>query len=267
MRPAKIKGAIARRWFERRVGGTPLSDRGLPMDLGTAYGGWMLPVAVMRRSWLCYSVGTGGDISFDVELIRRFDARVRSFDPVQEFVDYAADEMRDEPRFTVLRAAITVADGPVRMQRTHHPGSKAVSADGLFDTDDWEAFPGRSLPSLMAEYGDQQIDVLKMDIEGTEYDLLPSLDLPGLGVKVLAVCLHHNRSVRPALELIDYLAGLGYEAVAMRPAVKTTFAHRAVLEDEQRGPGGALTADPTQPPARGASSRPITGRRPRARSR
>jgi FkbM family methyltransferase len=190
----------------------------------------MVPAAVIRPGWVCYSAGAGGDVSFDADLIRRFDVRVRSFDPVRRFVDFAAAEMRDEPRFSVDRVAIAERDGPIEMQRTHHPGSQAVSAAGLFETDDWELFPGRSLSSLMAEFGDERIDLLKMDTEGTEYDLLPSLDLRALGIKVLAACFHQNRSVREARNLIDYLGSAGYEAVAMCPAVKITFAHRLVLD-------------------------------------
>ena len=39
----------------------------------------------------------------------------------------------------------------------------------------------------MQEMGDDRIDLLKLDIEGGEYDLLPQLDLQGLQVKVFAV--------------------------------------------------------------------------------
>jgi FkbM family methyltransferase len=168
-------------------------------------------------------------VSFDADLIRRFDVRVRCFDPVRRFVDLAAAEMRDQPSFSIDCVAIAERDGPIEMQRTHHPGAWAVSAAGLFDSDDWQLFSGRSLPSLMAEFRDEQIDLLKMDTEGTEYDLLPSLDLLALGIKVLTVCFHHNRSVREARNLIDELGAAGYEAVAICPAVKITFAHRVVL--------------------------------------
>lgn len=227
--PAKVRSALARRWFERRLEATHLTGAGSPIHLGTSYGGWIVPGAVIRPGWLCYSIGAGGDVSFDAELIRRFDVQVRSFDPVQQFVDLATEQLRDEPRFSATRAAIAQDDGPIRMQLTHHPGSRAVSAAGLFDTDAWEEFPGRSLASMMARLGDSQIDLLKMDTEGTEYELLPSLDLPALGVKVLAVCLHHNRSVREAKHLIGHLENAGYEAVAMCPVVKITFASRAAL--------------------------------------
>ena len=199
----------------------------------------MVPAAVIGPGWICYSVGTGGDISFDAELIRRFGMRVHSFDPVQYFVDSAANEMRNEPKFSVDRVAVAERDGPIQMQRTHHPGARAVSAAGLFDTTDaWEEFPGRSLRSLMAEFGDERIDLLKTDTEGTEYSLLPSLDLPALGVKVLAVQIHHTGSVTGARQLIAHLGSQGYEPVAMCPAVKITFVHRAGLQPETAGVAG-----------------------------
>lgn len=181
LRPAKVRRAVGRRWFEHRLLAMPVTNAGSPVHLGTAYGGWIVPAAVIRPGWMCYSIGAGGDVSFDAELIRLFDVRVRSFEPVQYFVDFVAEEMRDEPRFSVHRLALAERDGPIRMQQTHHPGARAVSAAGLFDTNSWCEFPGRSLWSLMAELGDQQIDLLKMDTEGTEYELLPALDLPASG--------------------------------------------------------------------------------------
>jgi len=244
LRPAKVRSAIRRRWFENQLARIPLTGAGSPVHLGTDYGGWMVPAALIRPDWTCYSVGVGGDVSFDTELIRRFGVRVRAFEPVQMFVDGAAKEMELHPEFSVHRVAIAERDEPVRMQHTHHPGARAVSGAGLFDTHAWDTFPGRSLPSLMAEFGDERIDFLKMDTEGTEYELLPSLDLPALGIMVLAVCLHHNRSVRQARNLIAYLASEGYEAAAMCPTIKTTFVHRAVLEND-RTAGAAGTA-PTQ---------------------
>ena len=111
----------------------------------------------------------------------------------------------------------------------------AVSAAGLFDANCWYEFPGRSLSSLMAELGDQQIDLLKMDTEGSEYELLPALDLPALRIKILAVCLHHNGSVRQARKLIAGLGSAGYEAVAVKPAVKITFVHQAVQTHAANG--------------------------------
>ncbi|HEY1834879.1 MAG TPA: FkbM family methyltransferase [Solirubrobacteraceae bacterium] len=235
LRPAKIRAALRRRRFELRVPHTPYREApGGTVDLGTAYGGWMVPRALIEPSWLCYCVGTGGDISFDLALIERYDVRVRAFDAVEGYVLETRANAGHEPRLTAHHAAIALADGPLLMQVSHDAQSRSVSAAGLYESENYVELPGRTLASLMAELGDERIDLLKLDIEGVEYDLLEELRLSELGVKVFAVQLHHTGSVRRARHLIAQLREDGYEPVACRPAVKMTFVHRALLSAAPR---------------------------------
>jgi FkbM family methyltransferase len=224
-----VRSALRRRWFEHQVPRTPLRSVTGLIDLGSSYGGWTLPGDLIEPSWTCYLVGAGGDISVDLELIRRYGVKVRSFDAVADCVERARADGDGEPRFSAHRAAIAVEDGPIRMQVTHDPQSQSVSAARLYDSHNFIELPGRTLTSLMAELGDEQIDLLKIDIEGSEYELLPTLDLRALGVKVFAAQLHHNGSVADARNLIARLREQGYDAVACRPAVKLTFARRDLI--------------------------------------
>jgi FkbM family methyltransferase len=180
---------------------------------------------------VCYCVGAGGDISFDLELIRKFDATVRAFDPVDAYVRSSLEQAGDEPRFTAYQAALATVDGPIRMQITHDQQSRSVSAAHLYDTESFIELPGRTLQTLMAELGDDHVDLLKLDVEGAEYSLIPTLNLRALGVKVFAVQLHHTGSVGDARALIRQLDEEGYEAIGCRPAVKLTFALRGLVEE------------------------------------
>ena len=230
LRPAKVRTALRRRWFERLVSRLDLAEMDGLVDLGSAYGGWTLPGGLIDSSWTCYLVGAGGDISVDLELIRRFHVRAaRSFDAVGEFVDRARADGQAEPAFSAHHAAIAAQDGPLRMQVSHDPQSQSVSAAGLYDSDRFVELPGRTLRSLMAELGDSSIDLLKIDIEGSEYELLPSIDLNALGVKVFATQLHHTGSVAGARGLIEGLRRQGFEPVACRPVVKVTFVRSDLL--------------------------------------
>jgi FkbM family methyltransferase len=229
LRPAKVRSALRRRWFEYQVPRTEL--RSLPglVELGSSYGSWILPVGLIESSWTCYMVGAGGDVTVDLALAGGYGVTVRAFDPVAEYVEAARADGKGEPRFSVHQAAIAVRDGPIRMQVTHHPGSQSVSAAQLYDTHSFIELPGRTLPSLMAEFGDEQIDLLKIDVEGSEYELMPTLDLPGLGVKVFAIQLHHNRSVAEARGLIAKVRDDGYDAVACLSPAKFTFVRRDLI--------------------------------------
>jgi FkbM family methyltransferase len=229
LRPAKVRNALRRRRFEYQVPRLRFRDAPGLIDLGTSYGGWTVPVELIEPSWVCYCVGAGGDVSFDLELIRRCGVEVRTFDPVADYVEGAQEEGAAEPRFSARQAAIATVDGPIRMQVTHDPQSRSVSSAGLYESGDFIEVPGRTLPSLMAELGDERIDLLKLDIEGAEYEVLPTIDMRALGVKVFASQLHHTGSVREARALIAGLGKQGYEPVACRSAVKVTFVLRDLL--------------------------------------
>jgi FkbM family methyltransferase len=230
LRPQKVRRAVRRRWFEGRVARTQLAHADGLVDLGGSYGGWRVPGHLLQPGWICYSVGAGGDISFDLDLIHRYDMTVRSFDAVADYVERARQHAGGEPRFSAHQAALAVSDGPLRMQITHDEGSKSVSPAGLYESSTYVELPGRSLTSLMAELGDERIDLLKVDIEGGEYAVVPTLDLPAIGVKVFAVQLHHTGTVRQARALISHLERAGYEPVATKPAVKLAFARRELLD-------------------------------------
>lgn len=229
LRPGKVRKAIRRRWFERRLSRIPLRETPGLVELGSVDGGWIIPGDLVKPSWICYSIGAGGDISFDMELIRRYGLTVRSFDPVAGYVEDASEKAGGDPHFSVHQAAVSTADGPLRMQVTHDPKSQSVSSAELYESQEYVELPGRTLPSLMQQMGDDHIDLLKLDIEGSEYGVLPTLDLPALHVKVFAVQLHHTGTVRDARAIINRLTAGGYEQVACRPAVKLTFVRRDLL--------------------------------------
>ncbi len=229
LRPGKVRSALKRRWFEHQLPRTRLFHASGLIELGSVYGGWTLPGALIDSTWTCYMVGAGGDTTADLELIGRYGARVRSFDAVSDYVDIAREAGAGEPRFSAHHAAIATRDGPLRMQTTHHPGSRSVSAAELYDTHEFVELPGRTLPSLMKELGDERVELLKLDIEGSEYEVMPTLDLRAMGVKVFATQLHHTGSVTQARRLIRDLRVAGYHPVACRPTVKLTFVRADLL--------------------------------------
>jgi FkbM family methyltransferase len=202
----------------------PIAPGPPTVELGTQYGGWRIPDGAIGAGDICYCVGAGGDVSFDLELIRRYGALVRAVDPAQAYADGALREAAGDQRFSFRVAALATRDGPIRMQPHHERSSGSLSAAGLYDTDEWSEVPGLTLSSLMHEFGDDHVDLLKIDLEGLEYDLVPTLDLVALGVRVFALQLHHVASVRQATDLIEIIQGQGFRLVAQRPIAKLAFA-------------------------------------------
>jgi hypothetical protein len=108
------------------------------------------------------------------------------------------------------------------------PGSEWggwVVPDDLID-ESWVCFC-KTLPALMAEAGDERIDLLKLDIEGSEYDVLPGLDLAALGIRVLCVELQASRPVAEGKQLIESVSSQGYRLVHCRRPATYTFVQHA----------------------------------------
>jgi FkbM family methyltransferase len=229
LRPRKVRSALRRRWFEWRMPRLPLDPMPGLQALGTEYGSYVVPSERIGADWVCYCVGTGADVSFELGLIETRGVEVRSFEAVLNLADYVREQTHGEPRLSIEHAALALEDGPVRMQVSHVPVSQSVSAAGLYDGSNYVEVPGRTLASMMEEHDDDRIDLLKVDVEGLEYELLPTLDLRALGVQVLCTQFHHTASVGEAKALIARLRDEGYELVACHPTVKLTFVARALL--------------------------------------
>jgi hypothetical protein len=211
--PATIFSALHRQWFEWRLRRVPIEPHGPLTEVGTGRGGWMVPAGTINGAWTCYCIGAGSDLAFDLELIRRYGATVRSVDPQKSLRREAEPGAAADPRLTVIEATVAPQDG------------SSESGETTFDGRE----PPRSLPSLMEELGDQQVQLLKLNIGGDEYGLLETLELRSLGVRVLLVEFHATRRVDEALQLVERLRSQGYQPVNCTRGAGLTFVGRPSL--------------------------------------
>jgi FkbM family methyltransferase len=223
LRPAKVRNAIRRRVFERNVAAIPVARYEPLVHLGTDYGGWWVPDDLIGDDWTCYCVGAGSDVSFDLELIARYGARVRSFDPFDVHGEKALRDAQGNPRFSFHCLAVAMEDGPIDMIGRQDTEVGNVSAVGHADGGEVFTRQGRTIPSLMTELGDTQIQLLKIDVEGLEYELLPTLDLRSLGVRVFLVEVHHNRSDHDVRQLVLDRQLAGYRLIHRKKPGQLTF--------------------------------------------
>jgi hypothetical protein len=204
---ATIRSALHRRRLERRLRRVPIEPYGPLTEVGTGSERWMVPAGTINGAWTCYCIGAGSDLAFDLELIRRYGATVRRLDPEKALRREAGPDVAADPRLTVIEAAVAPQDGTSESGETTSDGRE----------------PPRSLRSLMEQLGDQQVQLLKLNIGGDEYGLLETLDLRSLGVRVLLVKLHATRRVDEALRLLERLRSQGYQPVHCTPRAGLTF--------------------------------------------
>jgi FkbM family methyltransferase len=215
-------GSIGRRLGRRigqRVNGWRLRGKIeiVPRDdlvtIGTAYGAWSIPAGALSGDSVCYLAGLGEDASFDLGLIERFGCAVNAFDPVPQAADYAAEVAAREPRFRFRGVGLWSSDGSLRFYENAQPGFVSRSATNMHGTGAYAEAEVRAVDSLMRELGHERIDLLKLSVEGSEYEIVKDLLGKRLPVKVLCVEFAQPAPLGPIVEQIRALADGGYELV------------------------------------------------------
>ena len=160
--------------------------------LGTEYGGWPVVNGAVSSDHIAYSFGVGEDISFDRALIAKTGCRVWAFDPTPKSQAWISGQtLPREFHFTPV--GVSATDGEVTFYPPANTEYVSYSvAPGLDQTRKPIVAPVRRLSTLMAENGHDHIDILKMDVEGFEYDVIDDLLAGTIRPHHLLIEFHHG---------------------------------------------------------------------------
>ena len=195
--------------WARKFGGRPIDN----------YGAWTLCADLLPDDAIVWSFGVGGDISFELE-VERFIERstVRSFDPTISSAAFTALCAKSiDVRCPVFQPiGLAPETGVLRLYRSLNPliGSLASVPAAGYDPQPAIVANVSSLADLLVEYGVGHLDVLKIDVEGAEFDLVESWD--ELPVTQLAIELHdrfYSDGAARRVALKKRLATLGFHQV------------------------------------------------------
>jgi len=194
--------------------------------LGTRYGGWAVPLDVFHRDAVCYSAGVGMDISFDLELIRRFQCVVHAFDPTPASIEFIATESPPLD-YKFHPYAVCGSDGTRRFHLTGH-SDRSYSLRTRPHGDSFVA-RCRSIGSIMNDLGHDRLDLLKLDIEGAEYEVIDSIIADGIQIRVLCVEFHRTPWIHSMVRAVRQLRRTGLIPVHVA-YFDTTFVANDVLD-------------------------------------
>lgn len=171
-----------------RVAVPPPRLKGM-IRLGSADCGWYVPSRKIDETWVCYTAGVGEDASFDVALAQR-GCDVVAIDPTPRALAHIAPFVAANDGLRIAPYAVWTEETEVRFFPPADPRHVSFSVGNLQGTIDPIKVAARPLPLIMREFGHQRVDLLKLDIEGAEYEVLPTLDFAKLGVRVVCVEYH-----------------------------------------------------------------------------
>ena len=190
--------------------------------MGTDYGGWVMSAKVLTKDSIVYSYGVGLDISWDIELISATGATVYGMDNTPRHMEWWNGGPIVPDKFHHVEYLLGESDGTMNMALPNGHGLSysplEASARGFIYGTHVANLPKRTVRSLMAELGHTRIDVMKWDVEGTEFPVLAA-SLRGVhaGDKDVAKTLREEHPLPCCQFLIEFhhrLMPKGYEAKA-----------------------------------------------------
>ena len=206
------------------------------------YGSWTVPSKLLSSEAICYCVGAGEDITFDCDLIRHFGCRVFVFDPTPRAINHVNNLIRrirlgmplngdfdvyqnrvdfDVDRLNFFPDGIYSHSGT---KRFYVPKIKEHVSHSILNLQQTEAYFEAwcyRLKDVLQILGHTRVDLLKLDVEGAEYDVIESILADKLEIKVLCVEFDEGNNpidinfISRILACIDSLRNYGYVPVCM----------------------------------------------------
>lgn len=175
--------------------------------VGDVHSGWVIQNNLSPAVIYCAGVGQG--ISFELELAKTSRRPVLVFDPSPTGIATIAKcDTRNLHFFPIGLAAKT---GVIRFSvpKDAGEGSFSVPQDGV-ETISFECW---DLATVMSKNGDSSIDLLKMDIEGFEYEIIDQILEDRIPVRQLCVEFHPWLKPGATLKYIARLYRAGYRVI------------------------------------------------------
>lgn len=169
---------------------------------------WMFCPDGLNDKSAVYSGGVGRDVTFEHALVRRFGCSVVLFDPSPTGLETMALPENKIPLFKFHPVGLAGQCGTLKLAPPLNPAEgswfKQAAGAGMVEV------PCVDLSTLMQRNGHEHVDLLKIDIEGAEYEVIDDLLRRRLPVKQILVEFHHdmlpgirrNQAIRAIFKLL-----------------------------------------------------------------
>lgn len=205
------------------------------VKLGSPKAAWSI-VPFQNQELKCLLVGAGEDISFDIALAKRFKGEIFIFDPTPRAIDYCNNTLKNldqevAKKITFFPHGVWSEDTNIKFYTPENKDHISHSILNLQKTGDYFTAQVKTLKTICTELSIDQIDILKLDIEGAEYEVLKSIKL--LNVPIKQICVEFDELFNPLdqhyksriKEAIDRLYQLGYRIAQVDYPGNYTFLH------------------------------------------
>jgi FkbM family methyltransferase len=182
--------------------------------IGNDYGGWLVNPVGLGNESVVYSFGVGEDISFDLGLMTQFGTNIYAFDPTPKSIEWIKKQNLPQ-KFHFFPLGLMDYDGMAQFKLPANPNHVSCSVfDSSHLSDQVVEVDVRRLFTLMNQLGHRQVDLLKMDIEGSEYGVIADLVHSKVRPAQIMIEFHHRfESIgnQKTIDAINMLRNVGYD--------------------------------------------------------
>ncbi|MFV3410583.1 FkbM family methyltransferase [Bdellovibrio bacteriovorus] len=157
------------------------------IHLGSKNAKWVIPKEQLTKASICYCVGCGEDISFDLSLIEVFGCDVYAFDPTPRAIEYANKLAGKNKKYHFYETGLWSHSDTLKFYTPANPENVSHSIVNLQKTTKYIELKVDRLKSIMDQLGHRHLDLLKIDIEGAEYQVIKSIVEDKLEIKTICV--------------------------------------------------------------------------------
>ncbi|RKT01344.1 FkbM family methyltransferase [Chryseobacterium defluvii] len=161
---------------------------------GNEYGGFYVASNELNNKSIVYSFGIGEDISFDEAIIKKFDCEVFAFDPTPKSINWVKNKTDLPAQFHFFPFGIDDKSGNVEFMLPYNDSHVSGSVIKQKNVNEQKVVkvPMKCLSDIIRDLNHTSVDLLKMDIEGSEYKIIENiLDTP-LEIKQILIEIHER---------------------------------------------------------------------------
>lgn len=183
---------------------------------------WVFCPAQLNENSVVYSFGIGQDISFDLALIEKFDLHVYAFDPTPKSSVWIANQDL-HPNFHYFPVGISDHDGILDFYELLGQDMVSFTELRIKGRDNrYISTPlsVQKITSICAKLNHVSIDILKLDIEGSEYSVIPDILNSNIEIQQILVEFHHHFNgiqIEETVKAIKLLNQQGYRIFDVSP--------------------------------------------------
>ena len=194
------------------------NDINLPsIKYGDPNNDWVFYPNLINSQSRILSFGVGENLSFEYELVKRFDCKVDVFDPTPKSIEWFKKNISVQS-VVLHEYGVSDIDGFLEFMPPDNPDHVShTTVKGVYKTTPIQ-LKVQKLSTILGNLKIMNLDILKLDIEGSEYPVIKDLITSRIRPVQILVEYHHRFhgfSFESTRSSVDSLRKYGYDVFSV----------------------------------------------------